>query len=194
VIGQKAYELDGALSSAVQPGPWRQQGSVDRYTLYVSTRAPTPVYAVARRDAPAPRVEVLAQSDNAESIRVRARAPVLVVRDVAWDAGWQASISSNGGPAETVPVVRHGLVQQVAVPAGRDVVTFSYQPRHWLVASVLSEGAALLLVLLLVEYVLRRSSRRGRWRRGLRSAAHRHKDHSAPTSDARTSTREAAAV
>jgi hypothetical protein len=194
VIGQRAYELDGALSSAVQPGPWRQQGSVDRYTLYVRTQAPTPVYAVARPGAPAPRVEVLAQSDNAESVRVRARAPVRVVRDVAWDGGWQASISSNGGPAETVPVVKHGLVQQVAVPAGSDIVTFSYQPRHWLVASVLSEGAALLLLLLLVECVLRRSSRRGRWRRGLRSPAHRHNEHSAPTSDSGASSREVAAV
>jgi hypothetical protein len=149
---------------------------------------------VARRGAPAPRVEVLAQSDNAESVRVRARAPVRVVRDVAWDGGWQASISSNGGPAETVPVVKHGLVQQVAVPAGSDIVTFSYQPRHWLVASVLSEGAALLLLLLLVECVLRRSSRRGRWRRGLRSPAHRHNEHSAPTSDSGASSREVAAV
>jgi hypothetical protein len=169
VVGHEAYELDGALSSAVQPGPWRQQGSVDRYTLYVSTRVPTPVYTVARRDAPAPRVDVLAQSDNAESVRLRARTPVLLVRDVAWDGGWQASISSNGGPAETVPVGQRGLVQQVPVPAGSDVVTFSYQPRHWLVASVLSEGASLFLLLLLAECVLRASSRRGRHRRGPRS-------------------------
>jgi hypothetical protein len=163
-IGKQSYELDGALSSAVQPGPWRQQGSVDRYTLYVRTQAPTPVYAVARRGGPAPPVDLLAETDNTESIRVRASAPVVVVRDVAWDGGWQASISSNGGPATTVPVAKHGLVQQVALPVGTDVVTFSYQPRHWLVASVLSEGAALLLVLFLVDMVLRRKRRRGGWR------------------------------
>ena len=139
-------------------------------------------------------LDVLAQSDNAESVRVRARTPVLLVRDVAWDGGWQASVSSNGGPAETVPVVKHGLVQQVALPAGTDVVTFSYQPRHWLVARVLSEGAALLLLLLLVECVLRRSTRRGRWRRGLRSPAQRHEAHAAPTGDTRGSSRETAAV
>ncbi len=151
VVGKRTYELDGALSSAVRPGPWRQLGVVDRYTLFVRTHAPASVYALASgHDAP-PVVDVLTQSDNAASVRVRSRGPVVVVRDVAWDGGWRASVSSNGGPPVTVPVVKRGLVQQVALPAGSDVVRFSYQPRHWLVASLLSEGAALLLLLLLVD-------------------------------------------
>ena len=167
VVGTKTYELDGALSAAVRPGPWHEQGSVDHYTLFVRAQGPTPVYAVARDDATRPAIEVLDRSDNAESIRVRTDAPVVIVRDVAWDGGWRASISTDGGPRVTVPVGKRGLVQQVAVPAGSDVVTFSYQPRHWLVASVLSEGAALLLLLLLVDIALRRwSSRWGRF--GLR--------------------------
>ncbi len=165
LVGQTTYELDGALSYAVQPGPWRQQGSIDDYTLYVRTKAASPVYAVGRENDPAPHVEVLAQGDNSESIRVRADAPVVVVRDVAWDGGWQASSSSNGGPEVTVPVEKRDLVQEVKLPPGNDVVRFSYQPRHWLVASVLSEGATLLLLLLLVDIGLRRSDRWGHWRR-----------------------------
>ncbi len=174
LVGKRTYELDGALSDAVQPGPWHQQGSVDQYTLYVRTKPPTSVYAVARDHHTAPVIKVLARSDNAEAIRVRTRAPIVIVRDVAWDAGWRASISTKGGPDVSVPVGRRGLVQQVAVPAGTDVVRFSYQPRHWLVASVLSEGAALLLLLLLVDIALRRwSSRWGRWGLQLRRFSRR---------------------
>jgi hypothetical protein len=160
VVGTQTYELDGALSSAVRPGPWHQQGAVDRYTLYVRTQAPASVHAVTQDHDPAPAVTVLAQSDNTESIRVHATAPVVVVRNVAWDGGWRATVSSNGGPEVTVPVDKRGLVQQVALPAGTDVVRFSYQPRHWLVASVLSEGAALLLLLLVIDIALRRWSDR----------------------------------
>jgi hypothetical protein len=163
VVGAQTYELDGALSSAVQPGPWHQQGSVDRYTLYVRTRGPASVYAVTQDHETAPAVTVLAQNDNTESLAVHAKAPIVVVRNVAWDGGWRASVSSNGGPEVTVPVDKRGLVQQVALPAGTDVVRFSYQPRHWLVASVLSEGAALLLLLLLIDIALRRWS--SRWSR-----------------------------
>ena len=163
VVGKKTYELDGALSGAVQPGAWRQQGSVDRYTLFVRTHAPSTVYAVARGQEAPPAIDVLAQSDNAESIRVRTASPVVVVRDVAWDGGWRASVSSDGGPQVTVPVDKRGLVQQVSLPSGTDIVRFSYQPRHWLVASAFSLGAAALLLVLLLDVALSRWS--SRWRR-----------------------------
>ena len=158
-VGQRTYELDGALSRAVQPGHWRQQGSINEYTLYVRKEEPVPVYAVERGRDPAPHVKVLAQADNSETIRVRAHSPVAVVRDVAWDGGWSATNSTNGGPAVSVPVEKHGLVQEVKLPTGSDVVRFAYQPRHWLVATVLSEGATLFLLLLLVDIGLRRSDR-----------------------------------
>ena len=67
-----------------------------------------------------PAIDVLAQSDNAETIRVRTASPVVVVRDVAWDGGWRASVSSDGGPQVTVPVDKRGLVQQVSLPSGTD--------------------------------------------------------------------------
>jgi hypothetical protein len=166
-VRHHAYELDGSLSSAMRPAAWHQQGTVDNYTLYVQARPPRPIYAEVHGDRPAPPVEVLAQSDNSESVRVRARTPAVVVRDVAWDGGWRASVKSDGKSLSTVAVGHHGAVQQVRIPAGTDVVTFSYEPRHWLVASALSEGAALLLVLLLADVVL---GRRGRLRRRRRSA------------------------
>jgi hypothetical protein len=158
-VGHASYELDGSLSSAVRPGAWREQGTVGGYTLYVRTAPPAPIYVEAHGVRTAAPVKVVAQSDNAESIRVQTRAPAVVVRDVAWDGGWRASISSNGASSAAVPVERHGAVQQVELPAGTDVVTFSYQPRHWAVASAISEGATLLLVLLLADIVLRRLGR-----------------------------------
>jgi hypothetical protein len=166
-VGGASYELDGSLSSALRPGAWRQQGTVDDYTLLVRKAPPRPIYVEAHGVRTAAPVQVLAQSANAESIRVHARAPGIVVRDVAWDGGWRASISTNGGASESARVDRHGAVQQVKLPAGTDVVTFSYEPRHWAVARALSEGATLLLlVLLLADIVLRRRGRSGRRSRG----------------------------
>jgi hypothetical protein len=160
-VGSMAYELDGSLSSAVRPGRWRQAGSADDFTLFVATRAPTPVHAVTDGGA-APRLTVLADGANGESIRVRTGAPVVVVRNVAWDVGWHATVTTDGGPAQAMEVHRRGLVQQVRVPAGTDVVTFRYRPPHWLLASAITEASALLLVLLLIDTALRHRTRRRR--------------------------------
>jgi hypothetical protein len=84
------------------------------------------------------------------------------VRDVAWDGGWSATVSVDGGPARVVPVVARGLVQQVRLPAGADDVTFAYQPPHWVLASTLSGVAASLLALLLVVQLVRRHRHRRR--------------------------------
>ena len=50
-------------------------------------------------------------------------APASVIRSVAWDSGWRGSVSVNGGPARSVPVRSVDLVQEIAVPAGDDLVT-----------------------------------------------------------------------
>jgi hypothetical protein len=158
-VGAGLYELDGALSDAVRPGPWRQAGSADHFTLYVRTRPPTPLHVVAPGH-PAPSIDVLSNRANGEIIRVRSSRPVVLVRDVAWDGGWHASVTTGGGPSLPLSVDRRGLVQQVRLPAGTDVVTFRYRPPHWLVASAITEGSTLLLAILLVDTVLRRRGRR----------------------------------
>ena len=70
----------------------------------------------------------------------------------------------TAGQLRQVPVERDGVVQQVRLPAGTDIVTFEYQPRHWLVASTLSVVSALFLVILLLGTVLRHRGCRGRQR------------------------------
>jgi hypothetical protein len=163
-VGQRTYELDGSLSDVVRPGAWRPTGSVDDYSLFVRTSAPHLVYAAHRAGRPSPQVSVVSDEADAETVSVRSSSPTVVVRDVAWDTGWHASVTVDGGPAEPLRLARRGLVEQVRVPAGTDLVTFTYRPPHWLVAIVLSVGASLLLLVLAMVTMLRRRSggRRGR--------------------------------
>ena len=79
-----------------------------------------------------------------------------VIRSVAWDSGWSATVSVNGGEAHAIPVNDFDLVQQVHLPAGNDVVTFHYRPPHLLLASLLSLGAIALLLVLLAAWLVRR--------------------------------------
>jgi hypothetical protein len=44
----------------------------------------------------------------------------------------------------------------VRIPAGNDLVTFHYEPRHLLLASILSLGASGFLVILLGVWLVRR--------------------------------------
>jgi hypothetical protein len=159
-VGARRYELDGALSSAVRPGQWRQQDSADGYTLLVRHTAPHGVYAIGSDGATAPSVSVRSISANATSIEIRSTRREVVVRDVAFDVGWHATVSVDGGPPRQVRVAPHGLVQQVTLPEGTDAVTFTYQPPHWVLASTLSELSGLVLLALLAAYLVRR--RRGR--------------------------------
>jgi len=170
-VGTRTYELDGSLSDAVRPGQWRPSGSVGGFSLFVRAAPPHPLYAVRRAGSPPPRISVVSDTANSETVSVRAASPTVVVRDVAWDAGWHASVAVNGGPAEPLTVAPHGLTEQVRLPAGTDLVTFSYRPPHWLVASSLTTGSLLFLVVLAVLTLFRRGRlvgrRRGRTRRGL---------------------------
>jgi uncharacterized membrane protein YfhO len=98
----------------------------------------------------------VSSSTKSEEIRVDAPSASTVVRSVAWDSGWSATVSVNGRKAENIPVGSFDLVQRVRIPAGDDLVTFHYRPPHFLVASVLSLGASALLVALLIVWLVRR--------------------------------------
>jgi uncharacterized membrane protein YfhO len=85
-----------------------------------------------------------------------------VIRSVAWDSGWSATVSVNGGQAQKIKIDDSDLVQQVHIPAGDDVVSFHYRPPHLLLASVLSLGSTVLLLALLGIWLTRRRRRRRR--------------------------------
>jgi uncharacterized membrane protein YfhO len=82
-----------------------------------------------------------------------------VIRSVAWDSGWQATISVNGGASHVVTVHSYELVQKVNIPAGHVVVTFRYRPPHLTAASVLSVGGVAVLLALLVGWLVVRRRR-----------------------------------
>ena len=64
-------------------------------------------------------MHVLSSTTKSEEIKVDAPSASTVIRSVAWDSGWLATVSVNGGPARSVPVTSFDLVQQVRIPAGR---------------------------------------------------------------------------
>jgi hypothetical protein len=158
-VGSRTYELDGSLSSAVRPGTWRQVGSVETYTLFVRDAPARPVYAVAAHGRPGPPVHIVSSGANSESVRIRASGTTTVVRDVAWDVGWRATVAVDGGEPRGITVARHGVIEQVRVPAGDDVLSFRYRPPHLYLAAGLSGGALLLLLVLAVISVSRRVRR-----------------------------------
>jgi hypothetical protein len=160
-VAGRPYELDGSLSGALQPSAWHDQGSVEGFALFVRNRTPTPIYAVTGGHGVAPPVRVLSTNTKIETVRVHARVPVTIVRHVAWDPGWEGTVSVNGGKPQKVAVTLRGLVQQVEVPAGDDVVTFRYRPPHLEAAVLLSLGAVLALLGLAVVMLVRRRRRVG---------------------------------
>ncbi len=158
VAGGQPYELRGALSSALTPGPWRQVGEAQGFTVFASRRPPEPMSAVTADGRPVP-VRVLSSSTKSEVVQVDAPAPVSVIRSVAWDSGWSGSVSVNGGTARSVPVRLTQLVQEISAPAGKDEVTFHYRPPHLLLGSLLSLGSVIFLVTIGIVWLVRR--RRG---------------------------------
>lgn len=151
-----SYELDGSLSSTVVPGPWHQAGTSLGYVVYTSAKPPIPISATTADGRPLP-VKVLSSTTKSEQVSLDAPVSSSVIRSVAWDSGWRATISVNGESPRAVTVHSFDLVQRVDVPPGRVVVTFHYRPPHLTAASVLSIGAvAVLLVLLAAWLVVRR--------------------------------------
>ena len=153
VAGQP-YELAGSLSSAVVPGPWQLAGFSQGYAVFTLRKPAEPVVASTATGRSLP-VHVISSTTKSEQIQLQAPVAATVIRSVAWDSGWSATVSVNGGEAHAIPVNDFDLVQQVHLPAGNDVVTFHYRPRHLLLASLLSLGAIALLLVLLAAWLVR---------------------------------------
>ena len=149
------YELAGSLSSALEPGPWQLAGVSQGYAVFTARKPPQPIVASTANGRSLP-LQVISSTTKSEEIRLQASAPVTVTRSVAWDSGWSATVSVNGGRARTIPLNDFDLVQQVRVPAGNDLVAFHYRPPHLTMASILSLGSIALLLLLLVAWLVRR--------------------------------------
>ncbi|MFZ0252081.1 MAG: hypothetical protein WAL61_19215 [Acidimicrobiales bacterium] len=146
VLGH-SYELSGSLSSALVPGPWQLAGMSQGYAVFTLRKPAEPIVASTTAGRRLP-VRVLSSTTKSEDVRVDAPASSTVTRSVAWDSGWSATVSVNGGEPRTIPVNDFDLVQQVRIPAGDDLISFHYRPRHLLLASILSLGTVVLLAIL----------------------------------------------
>jgi len=149
------YELAGSLSSALVPGPWQLAGLSQGYAVFTLRKPPEPISATTANGRRLP-VQVISSTTKSEEMRVQAPATTTVIRSVAWDPGWSATVSVNGGKAQKLTVKDVDLVQQVDIQAGNDVVSFHYRPPHLLLACVLSLGSIVLLLALLGAWLTRR--------------------------------------
>jgi hypothetical protein len=134
-------------------------GSSQGYAVFTLRKPPVPLAATTDNGRRLP-VQVIGSTTKSEDIRVRAPATSTVIRSVAWDAGWSATVSVNGGDARKVKVDDFDLVQRVRIPAGNDVVSFHYRPPHLLLAGVLSLSSTALLLVLLGVWLARGRRRR----------------------------------
>jgi hypothetical protein len=159
-VDSRAFELDGSLSAALRSPRWRDVGGVEGYTLFARTIPPTPIYSLLPGGRHGPSLEVTKNQTKIETVKVDANQPLTIVRDVAWDGGWHGSVTVNGRHTEQLKVTHHGLVQQVVVPPGDDVVTFRYVPPHMVVAIVVSLAGVGFLLAALLLMAVRRMRRR----------------------------------
>jgi hypothetical protein len=155
-VGGHPYELGGSLSSALVPGPWRLAGFSEGFAVFTLRKPPTPISASTVTGGKRLSVDVVSSTAKSEEVRVVAPGAATVVRSVAWDSGWTGSVSVNGGPARALPVTPFDLVQQIHIPPGDDLVTFHYRPPHLVVASILSAGATVFLLVFLAWWLVRR--------------------------------------
>ncbi len=140
-----AVSLDGPLQYGVDGIHWVYAGTFGSFGVFRNTSARGWAWAT----APSQDASVRAgppERDGGQQITVRATSPVTLDRSVAYASGWGASVQPMaGGSAHGVPVLQSGVVQQVQLPAGDYLVTFSYAPLTASIGIALSAVTALTL-------------------------------------------------
>jgi hypothetical protein len=163
------YMVEGALSDALNPKTWTQEGYADDFAVFKARFQPMATWLDETGGAPkgatpgdAPgtgTAQVVSSSTNSETIAVKANKAALLVWSMAWDAGWHASISVDG-VQKSVSVNRVGIVQGVKVPAGSSLVSFSYRPPHSEMGAALTTATVLVLLACFVAWERRRRRNR----------------------------------
>jgi hypothetical protein len=141
---------DGALQGALSSHHWHFTGNLDDYAVFVNPTAKKsltmqPLAGKSLGSASIRRLD----GDPLLPMSADVASPngALVVRSVAdipgWSATWQAA---GSGSRQTLPLVRHGLVQAVAVPPGHGTLRWRYHPPGVTVSLVLTAAGLLGLV------------------------------------------------
>ncbi|MGH9062660.1 MAG: hypothetical protein ACRD0L_01540, partial [Acidimicrobiales bacterium] len=116
---------DAALRAALAPPHWVDAGHLGAFSLWRDTRARGPVWTVPAASAAVGRPDPGPQESS--SVVVSARAPVEVVRSLAWAPGWSAELTAADGTTGSVPVTTRGVLQEARVPAGVTRVHWVYR-------------------------------------------------------------------
>ncbi len=161
--GQGTYRVDGSLRDFVDPPRWRFVGRDGVFSVFAQSVARGRAWVTG--GAPAAAHVVSDEPWGAETIRVDSHGPALLVRSVEFATGWRATVTPVGvdgtlGTSRSVPVQRLGLLQAVSVPAGIDLVRFSYRPSRAYEGLALSVLGVVVLALLAAGPPLLRRRRR----------------------------------
>jgi hypothetical protein len=157
--GGVIYTADGELADALVSG-WSFAGDLGQYAYFSNLHADAPLSL-----HPLPGLSMIGASVRVlggpalepASAVVSSPHGIEVVRSVTAIPGWSATWHPAQGPPRSLKVKRHGLVQAMVVPAGRGVVTWSYDApgTKWGVVMMLL-GTALLFVLVVMGAMIRR--------------------------------------
>jgi len=170
--GQGTYRLEGGLSQIVTSPTWRYAGTLDDFGVF--EEVPAGAASLVPASAGAARV-VSAPDWGNDQIDVHLDRPAVLIRDEAYDSGWQATLSPQPGTevhSMQLTVVRHGLVQAVSLPAGNYQVRFRYRP-HRVTEGLVASAVGVALAAAAALSGLRRARRPRRTDPGARPAAAR---------------------
>ena len=120
------YSLDTQFQEAMDSPQWRLHDVVGTYGVFRVTHLMAAESLVNATGAS--RVTHVRNALWGDTwVNVRASAPVVLKRSVAYLPGWRASAHNTvTGATVALPVTRHGLIQQVTVPTGSWIVHFHY--------------------------------------------------------------------
>jgi hypothetical protein len=162
--GQGTYRVDGSLRDLVAPSRWRFVGRDGVFSVFAQASASGRAWVTGAAPGAARVVSDTPWGD--ETIRVDAPRRAVLIRSVQFATGWQATVTPVGAGgraavARAVPVERSGLLQSVSVPAGTDLVRFTYRPsRAYEGLAVSAAGVAAVVVLVGGPPLVRRRRRR----------------------------------
>ncbi len=157
--------LDGPLQYGVDGSHWVYRGAFGSFGVFWNTAARGWAWATepgsGSTNAGASVHTGPPQRDGGQQITVRAPSPVVLDRSVAFSNGWGASVRPlAGGPSHGAVVEQAGVVQQVRLPAGDYVVTFTYAPLTASVGIAVSAATAVILMVGVVVGSVRERRRR----------------------------------
>jgi hypothetical protein len=126
------YRADGQLQDALAPPRWRYGGVDGSFAVFDDSlaRPSLTIRALPGGSSAGTRIKATAGPAFAPTrAAVSSSRGATVVRAVADIPGWSATWHRSGsGAAESLAVVRSGIVQAVTVPPGRGTVTWTYVP------------------------------------------------------------------